>query len=197
MTDQPKDPPDSDDLERGLRFVHLMGMQTKMDVLDTSVRVLALLEEMIARGQVDMRSLEERRERIKRQELERAASQASVQVSPSVDKYQITELPQIDCAARIPLCKGRCCTLTFPLSFQDLDEGVVRWDYSRPYSIRHREDGYCVHQSPTHGCTVYDQRPAVCRTYDCRNDKRIWIDFENRIPAPWPGDDAPTDEPQR
>jgi hypothetical protein len=31
----------------------------------------------------------------------------------------------------------------------------------------------------------------VCRSYDCRTDKRIWIDFENRIPAPWPDDAQP------
>jgi hypothetical protein len=31
---------------------------------------------------------------------------------------------------------------------------------------------------------VYEHRPAICRTYDCRKDPRIWIDFEKRIPAP-------------
>jgi Fe-S-cluster containining protein len=189
MTDNPDNP--SKDLEAGLRFVHLMGMQTKFDVFETSVRVLALLEEMIARGQVDLRSLEERKERIKAQELERANAQAAVQVGPNVDKYALTDLPQIDCAARLHLCKGRCCTLTFPLSFQDLDEGIVRWEYSRPYLIRHRhEDRYCVHNTPEHTCNVYEHRPAVCRTYDCRTDKRIWIDFENRIPAPPPDEET-------
>ena len=183
------------ELEAGLRFVHLMGMQTKFDVFETSVRVLALLEEMIARGQVDMRSLEERKERIKAQEMERANAQASVQVAPNVDKYTMTDLPEIDCEARLHLCQGRCCTLTFPLSFQDLDEGIVRWEYSRPYLIRHRRsDGYCVHNTPDHKCDVYANRPAICRTYDCRTDKRIWIDFENRIPAPPPEKPDPPPE---
>lgn len=194
------DDPSQRDLEGGLRFVHLMGMQTKLDVFETSIRVLALLEEMIARGQVDLRSLDERRERIRQQELERARAQASVQVSPSIDKYTLTDLPQIDCDTRIPLCHGRCCKLTFPLSFQDLDEGVVKWEYRQPYAIKHREDGYCVHNSEHRTCGVYQHRPAVCRTYDCRNDKRIWIDFEKRIPAPWQPDAAapsggPVDEP--
>jgi Fe-S-cluster containining protein len=182
------------DLEAGLRFVHLMGMQTKFDVFETSIRVLALLEEMIARGHVDLRSLDERRERIKQQELERTRAQATVQVSPAIDKYAMTDLPQIDCEARIPLCHGRCCKLTFPLSFQDLDEGVVRWEYQQPYVIKHRGDGYCVHITPQRGCGVYAHRPAVCRSYDCRSDPRIWTDFEKRIPAPWPGDDAEVPE---
>ena len=35
-------------------------------------------------------------------------------------------------------------------------------------------------------CTAYDYRPSTCRTYDCREDRRVWIDFEARIPAPLP-----------
>jgi len=180
------DPVSRDDLEGSMRFVHVMGMQTKHDVFETSVRVLALLEEMIARGQVDLPSLEARRERIRTQELARANAQATVSVAPTIDKYQMTNLPEIDCKALLPICKGRCCMLTFPLSFQDLDEGVVRWEYKRPYLIRHRADGFCVHSTEHKTCGVYEQRPAVCRSYDCRSDKRIWSDFANKIPAPWP-----------
>jgi len=96
----------------------------------------------------------------------------------------LTDLPEIDCDARLPLCRARCCTLTFPFSFQDLDERVLRWDYGRPYQIGRRSDGYCIHnEAGSCRCTVYAQRPAVCRTYDCRNDKRIWLDFEKRLPA--------------
>jgi hypothetical protein len=31
---------------------------------------------------------------------------------------------------------------------------------------------------------VRDQRPLPCRGYDCRKDKRVWLDFENRIVNP-------------
>ena len=33
-------------------------------------------------------------------------------------------------------------------------------------------------------CTVHAHRPRVCRSYDCRQDPRIWIDFAARIPQP-------------
>ena len=80
----------------------------------------------------------------------------------------------------------RCCKLTVALSSADLDEGVIRWDYGQPYMIRQRaSDGFCVHNDPaTHGCTVHAQRPLVCRKYDCRDDARVWIDYDKRIPAP-------------
>src|SRR5215467_4814865 len=92
----------------------------------------------------------------------------------------------IPCAELIPLCQARCCTLSFALSTEDLDEGVIRWDYGQPYLIRQRSsDGYCVHNAPgSHACTVHAFRPRVCRGYDCRKDTRVWIDYEQRIPAP-------------
>lgn len=90
------------------------------------------------------------------------------------------------CMELMHICEARCCRLTFSLSTEDLDEGVIRWDYGQPYLIRQRaSDGYCVHNSPgTHHCTVHQYRPRVCRVYDCRNDERVWIDYEKRIPAP-------------
>jgi hypothetical protein len=115
----------------------------------------------------------------------RVASEALVQLSPVPDKYALTDLPEIDCASHLPLCRARCCTLVFPLSTQDLDERAVRWEYGRPYQIARRPDGFCVHNdASTRRCRLHAQRPASCRTYDCRADKRIWLDFERRIPAP-------------
>jgi Fe-S-cluster containining protein len=101
------------------------------------------------------------------------------------DKYTTTPSTP-PCHELIPLCQARCCTLTFALSTADLDEGVVRWDYGQPYLIRQRKsDGYCVHCDPSsRSCTVHAQRPRVCRSYDCREDKRIWIDYAQRIPQP-------------
>jgi Fe-S-cluster containining protein len=68
--------------------------------------------------------------------------------------------------------------LLVALSVQDIQEGVVRWDYLHPYTIARAPSGYCTHCRPDLGCGVYEHRPAVCRGYDCRADKRIWADFE-------------------
>jgi Fe-S-cluster containining protein len=119
------------------------------------------------------------------------AQRPKVRLRQYVDKY---ELPggDIDCAARLPLCHGRCCALSFELTTQDLDEGGVRWELDEPYVIRHDRDGYCTHlDRATLGCTIYERRPATCRGFDCREDRRIWIDFEKRIPAPMPDGLAP------
>lgn len=180
------DGPVRNDLDDGLRFVHVLNMQVKHDLFQASTQLTALLEQLVAKGHIDLEAFEARRARIRAREEERQKEQAHVTVADLSDKYAITDLPDIDCAALITLCRGRCCKLWFPLSFQDLDEGVVQWEYARPYHIRKRDDEYCVHSDPlTKGCTVYEQRPSTCRTFDCRNDKRIWIDFDKRIPAPY------------
>lgn len=178
-------PPPPEDIANGLRFNHVVEMQTKQRLSELSASFYALVETLIARGQLPIDEYERRRQATVEREVERSRGEALVVVSDVADKYALTNLPEIDCAARLPLCRARCCTFTFPLSVQDLDERVVRWDYARPYQIGRRPDGYCVHNEPGTGhCTVYSHRPAVCRGYDCRNDKRIWIDFERRIPAP-------------
>jgi Fe-S-cluster containining protein len=98
------------------------------------------------------------------------------------DKYAMTALPVIDCDNRKHLCKQRCCTLNFALTEQDIREGIVKWDPQKPYRILKGENRYCVHLVNGQ-CEIYDNRPAVCRRHDCRNDKRMWVDFEDRVAA--------------
>jgi Fe-S-cluster containining protein len=110
-----------------------------------------------------------------------------VRLADMGDKYADDQIVEIDCASRIHLCHARCCTFKFFLTKQDLDEGIARWDYGNPYWIRQADDGYCMHSDPqTRACTVWAQRPHTCRKYDCRNDKRVWLDFDKMIPAPMP-----------
>jgi len=126
--------------------------------------------------------------------LERAAGagpRRSVRLKLYVDKYQVKNA-DVDCPSLIHLCHARCCTLSVELTAQDVDEGTVRFELDEPYLLRHERDGYCTHfDRTTLGCGVYFQRPAACREYDCRQDRRVWIDFERRIPAPLPPGVAP------
>jgi len=172
-------------VDGGFRFLHILGMQTRNELFASRVQLLALLEELMASGAVDPAALDARSREIAARETARVQSQAQVQVAPDIDKYALVNLPVIDCESRLSLCKARCCTMTFPLSFQDINERVVEWEYYRPYQIRQRADGYCCHSDgETRACRVYAQRPVTCRLYDCRKDRRIWLDFERRIPAP-------------
>lgn len=90
--------------------------------------------------------------------------------------------PTVDCASRLPVCQAVCCRLRFMLSAEEVDAGAVKWDIGHPYVIRHDRGGTCVHNdAATHGCGVYDDRPRVCRKYDCTHDPRIWTDFDGMV----------------
>jgi hypothetical protein len=146
---------------------------------------------MIERGMLERDALETRQqetaERLRRQYLERGIAVAMQEFG--VSKYKFQGDAEIDCENRIHLCKASCCRLPLALSKEDVQEGIVRWDLGQPYIIARDKDGYCVHMDrKTCRCTVYSHRPIPCRGYDCRKDKRIWLDFENKVVNPRIGD---------
>lgn len=175
-----------EDVEAGLRFVHMTTVQTRAQVSELAATVNALTELLVAQGVVPLDQFQRRRHLTVLRENERIeAEDTQVSLTDVENKYDMEDLPEIDCEARLPLCRARCCSFHFSLSMQDLDERIVRWNYGKPYMIARRADGYCVHNiEGTCLCNVYVNRPAVCRGYDCRSDNRVWVDFEKRIPAP-------------
>ncbi len=181
----PEAPLQRSELEEALRFLNHNVVESRLAQADVAATLTALVDTLVARGLLPLGEYERRRQRALDAQTLELEERPAVQLGEAVDKYAVGPLPQIDCASLLHLCKGRCCSFTVFCSAQDLDERVVQWDYSRPYRIRRRdEDGYCVHSEPnTHHCNIYDKRPAVCRTYDCRNDRRIWRDFERRSPT--------------
>ena len=109
---------------------------------------------------------------------------STVRLAMFRDKYAVPSA-DIDCAARIPLCGARCCSFDVTLSAQDVAERVLPFDLAQPYMLpRDPETARCACMDDAGACTVYAHRPGACRAYDCRNDARVWLDFEARIPAP-------------
>jgi Fe-S-cluster containining protein len=110
----------------------------------------------------------------------------------SSDPGTVPPVIDVDCASLMHLCHGRCCSFTVPLSEQEVKSGKVQWDLLKPYTLQKSQStGYCKCVGNDGACTAYDARPRVCRTYDCRGDLRVWIDFDKRIPAPMPADVVP------
>ena len=104
---------------------------------------------------------------------------------PGIRQVRFEHAAEFDCAARVHLCRATCCRLPFALSHQDVREGIVRWNLGQPYVIDQDGDGYCAHMDRgTCGCTIYAHRPVPCRGFDCRKDRRIWLDFESHDREP-------------
>lgn len=88
----------------------------------------------------------------------------------------------LNCAERVHLCKAVCCKLNFALTPAEVRSGKVKWDPKLPYLVAHGEDGYCAHLDRGKGCNIFEDRPALCRRFDCRTDGRVWKDFEGMVP---------------
>ncbi len=206
-TAEPDAPVKRAEFERAIRNLHMSDVDLRDTVLQLAARVVALTDELTRRvdgvepapappntpaptptGTIEMAV--EAQVPANVEQIRASDARAGYRVSLDLggeDKYKV-EPATPPCEELIAICQARCCKLSFALSTADLDEGVIRWDYGQPYLIAQRaSDAYCVHNDPTtRFCTVHAFRPRICRTYDCRNDKRIWIDYDQRIPAPTP-----------
>jgi Fe-S-cluster containining protein len=168
-------------LEGGMRFIHQMEVQGRVEQTQLAIESSALVDLLIAKGIISMREFDERLQTARQRQTEREMGQSFPTMGEQEDKYSVTS-PDIPCAELLHLCRAACCNMVFSLSLQDLEEGKLKWNYAAPYRIRQDAiTGKCVHFND--GCDVYDHRPNACRKYDCRNDSRIWEDFAQRIPA--------------
>jgi Fe-S-cluster containining protein len=168
--------------------------------LEASSFLYALIEILSDRGIISIEELDAKKRVVAERLMAKFRDQrvGTVLQDPEIDKYTFQDEVKIDCAAKLHLCHAACCKLPFALSRQDVQEHVIQWDLSQPYMISHGSDGYCCHlDRDSKCCTVREHRPLPCRAYDCRADKRIWLDFDNGVVNPeildprWP---APQDE---
>ena len=197
--------PNVREVSEGLLYVHTRLSQQTNRILETSAFLYGAIELLSERGLISIQELDERKkavaERLTNQLREKGLG---VMLSEGdEDKYAFANEAKIDCENRLHICHAACCRLRFALSKQDVYEGIIRWELGQPYLIAHGSDGYCTHlDRGTCHCTVREHRPVACRGYDCRNDKRIWRDFENRIANPnidradWPKCETVTEAEQ-
>jgi len=171
----------------GLLYIHSRLNANTSETLEAMSALSRLIELLIRKGLVTAEEVDEsRRSAGRTMAAQFEQNRPGVFLNPlHEDKYALSDGIAIDCENRVQFCRAACCRLKFPLTKQDVQEGIVRWDLERPYMIAHDERGACSHLDPAaRCCTVWEKRPAICRVYDCRQDKRIWVDFDKKIPNP-------------
>jgi Fe-S-cluster containining protein len=171
----------------GLLYCHSRLNANTSKLLESASFLYALVELLTEKGVVGLEELEDKKRDVAERLLESFLDKGMgvAMQEDERDKYSFDETVEIDCENRVHLCKAACCRMSFALSQQDVEEGVVKWDLGRPYLIAQDDDGYCRHlDRKTSCCTIRDQRPLPCRGYDCRKDKRVWTDFERMIINP-------------
>ena len=161
-------------VEGGNLFAHSTLTEHAMRINEAAAIVNGLVGLLVERGLIEGDQLLAAVDSV-RERTEQAGHHAHVGIAVRVERD--VEEPEIDCEARLPICKAACCRLHFALSVEEVERGgPLRWELGHPYFNRHNADGYC-HQWDD-GCGIYDERPSVCRSYTCAGDDRIWKDFD-------------------
>jgi hypothetical protein len=92
---------------------------------------------------------------------------------------------EMDCDARLHACSAACCVLfKVTLTEAEVRKGALAWDLATPYTLPRGPDGRCAHLDvATLRCTVWNDRPYVCRGYTCHGDPQVWEDFDAIVPS--------------
>jgi len=187
---------DRQEVAEGFRYTHFRADANTGKLLEVASFLYAAIDLLNQKGLLDLDELNERKKQAATNLVEKFSERGMgvVHQKPEYDKYKFEGEVKIDCENRIHLCHAACCKLRFSLSRQDVEEGIVRWDFSAPYFIARGPDGYCQHlHREQKCCTIHAHRPVPCRAYDCSKDQRIWLDFEKKVVNPqidepgWPG----------
>jgi len=172
----------------GLLYTHRRMSANTSKALEVASFCYALIEILDEKGIITIEELDERKRDVAKRLVKKFTERGmgAVYQDPEHDKYNFHKQVEIDCDSRIHLCKAACCRIfSFALSRQDIREGIIKWDLGHPYMVAKDEDGYCKHlDRATYQCTVREHRPVPCRAFDCRKDKRIWLDYAGKIINP-------------
>jgi Fe-S-cluster containining protein len=87
---------------------------------------------------------------------------------------------ELDCEKRIPVCQQACCRIfNIHLNSEEAESGRFDWNPRMPYTMLKNHLG-CTYLSQGK-CLIYHHRPKTCFTYSCKNDRRIWEDYEKMV----------------
>jgi|SRR5947209_6648432 len=176
-----------EEVAEGFLYAHSRANVNSSKLLEVSAFSYALIELLAERGLITVEELDERKDQVTKRLAGKFAERGMGVALTAEEKGADGASPnaEIDCENRLHLCHAACCRLRFALTVRDVEEGRAKWNLGQPYMIRQGEDGYCHHlDREKRQCGIYEDRPFVCRAYDCRQDKRIWEDFDNGVVNP-------------
>lgn len=179
----------TDNLSSGLLYTHSRITYNTQKTLEASSFLYALVELLDEKGVLSIEELDQRKKQVAGRLIEKFEERriGLMYQDPEEDKYASDKSADVDCGSRLHVCESLCCKLPFALSRQDVEEGIIRWEFGRPYLIAHDNNGYCVHlDGKTRQCAEYDHRPLPCRIFNCRNNDKwpVWKDYDKAIINP-------------
>jgi Fe-S-cluster containining protein len=177
------------ELSTGLLYTHDRINTNTRKTMEAASFLYALIELLDEKGVLSIKELDERKVKVAERLVKKFVESGIglLYQDPEYDKYNFEHQANIDCESRLHICKAICCKFPFALSRQDVEEGIVRWNFGRPYLIARGDDGYCIHlDRETYKCKVYENRPVPCRGFNCKDNEKwkVWLDYDKKIINP-------------
>jgi hypothetical protein len=173
-------------MRRAMRTSYQMIARETLVGLNSAASIEALTEMLVAKGILDANELGAAREaalaRIAGERMQRDDTPA---LTMATDEEQARPPNLVDCTTRHPRCGAACCVFhKVVLTADEVRAGKVWWDLAAPYALPRTATGQCAYlDDKTLACTVWNDRPHVCRGYSCRDDDKIWSDFAGGVPT--------------
>lgn len=166
-------------VERGALFTHTILTDQILRINENEAFLYGLIDCLTGKGMIQPDELKHAATSVRREMVEKN-EHATLGVAIRVDDDAETQpAVLVNCEERLHICRAVCCRLRFALTAEEIETGRMKWELGNPYYNRHYGHGYCHQIDPDRKCcTIYDQRPSVCRKYSCAGDTRIWKDFE-------------------
>ena len=169
-------------VDRGSLFTHTALSQSADRIHEAESFLYGLLDVLIEKKMVTQDEVIQATRKVRHEMAEKGQTLGpgiALRIDGDDDKKD--DFVPVNCAERLPICKAVCCSLSFALTAEEVESGEIKWDLGEPYYIRQESTGCCTHLDPNKGCSIYENRPGVCRQYSCANDERIWNDFDKMI----------------
>jgi len=165
---------------RGSLFTHTIVSRNADQIHEAESVLYGIIDILVEKGMVTKEEVLQRADKV-RQEMEESGLTTDPGIALRIEEVDTRndEFVSVDCAERLHICKTVCCKLNFALTAEEVESRHIKWDLGEPYYIRQESTGYCHHVAPdTKDCSIYPDRPRVCRRYSCAHDERIWKNFE-------------------
>lgn len=171
-------------VERGSLFVHTAVSRNADQIHEVESFVYGLVDVLVQKGVITQDELLNAAGAV-HQQMEQAGETVGPGIALRVDGPRGAQEPEfvaVNCAERLHVCRSVCCGLNFALTAEEVESGKIKWDLGAPYYIRQESNGCCTHlRADRRGCSIYADRPGVCRGYSCAKDERIWKDFDGMV----------------
>jgi len=177
------------ELSSGFLYTHNRINANTRKTMEAASFLYALIELLEEKGIISIKELDNRKAKVAERLVKKFIESGIglMYQDPEYDKYNFEHEANIDCESRLSICKAMCCRFPFALSRQDVEEGIVRWDFGKPYLVARDDDGYCIHlDRETYKCKIYENRPVPCRGFNCKDNEKwkVWLDYDKKLINP-------------